>query len=308
MILDKVSLDYSAVLIGGQCAGRVSLKVPFSAADLTITLACDQPFLATLNTTTVTIPKGAVVSNDFIVSSTGVVPASPSFKVTILATLASAMVSTMLEFDPPAIAQFTLSPSTVNAGQSTTGTIVLATTCPADLSISLLSYSSFATIPVTPVTIQKNTLQIQFTIDTPTSSISFANMQVPILASCGKVNATAILIVQPTVVAGIVKSITLFPASVRPGGTTTATVTLQNAVNVATNVGLTSFALNSTVFSGPSPLIAQMPSHLPMGPGQAHGQFTITVQNISAGVTQRTAVIMAVAGGGQAFAHLVVTT
>ncbi len=306
-LLDKVSLDYSAVLIGGSCQGRVSLKHPFAGADIVVSLSIDQPALAMLSLATVTIAKGNLTSGDFTVSSTGSAPTSGNFSVTITALAGSASVSTRLRFDPPAIAQFTLSPSTVTAGQSTTGTIVLASRCPADLEMNLFSYSSFVSIPTTPILIPKNTIQVSITINTPAVNIPFGTIQAPILASCGSANATAILTVQPSVVAGVVASLSLFPSSVVAGGSSTGTVTLEAAVNVPTVVGLASFDLNGTIFSGPSTLIANMPTQITIDALKTQGQFSITTKAIPPAATHRTAVIMAVAVK-QVYAHLVLTT
>jgi hypothetical protein len=50
-----------------------------------------------------------------------------------------------------------------------------------------------------------------------------------------------------------------------------------------------------------------MPSQITIGPQQTTGTFTITTRVISPQVTQRTAVIMAVAVT-QVYVHLVITT
>jgi hypothetical protein len=288
-LLDKVMLDYSAVLLGTSVAGRVSLKAPFVGADLPISITVDQPSFAKVTPGTVTIPKGSLTSADFTVSFIGSAP-PPNFTVTVSATVSGKTVSTTLQYNPPSIATFTFSPSTVTAGQSSTGTIVLTSQCPVDLTVNLLSYSGFVTIPITAVPIPKNTLQITFTINTPASGAPFA-----------------ILTVQPSVVAGTVLSLTLFPSSVQPGGHSTGTVTLEAAVSTPTVVGLASFPLGGSVFGGSSPLIASMPSQITIAPQQTSGSFQITTKVISAQVTQRTAVIMAVAVT-QVYAHLVITT
>lgn len=305
-LLDKVSLDYSAILIGGSVNGRVSLKAPFAGANLAVSITVDQPTFVSITPSTVTIPKGSVTSGDFTVTFTGSTAPPPNFKVTVSALLSGKTVSTTLQFNPPAFAQFTFSPSTVTAGQSTTGTLVLAAQCPVELEVNLLSYSGLATIPMTPVPIPKNTLQITFTVNTPATAAPFATAQIPILASCGSVYATAVLTVQPSVVAGTIKSLTLFPASVAPGGRSTGTVTLAAAVSTPTVVGLASFALNGTVFGGASPLIASMPSQITLQPQQTSATFTIVTKIISPQVTQRTAVIMA-AAVTQVYAHLTIT-
>ena len=293
LLLDKVTLDYSSILVGGSCHGTVSLKAAFAGADITVSLASSQPTLATVPAT-VTIPKGAL-SATFTFASTGAAPPSGGFAVQVTATVGGRSVSTSILLEPPGIAQFSLSPQTVTAGQSSTATLVLASPYVADLTVNLFSYSSYAVVQAA-VTIPKNTTTITFSVSTPPQNFAFVPIQAVIQASYANLSATVTLTIQPSVIAGIVQSISLSPASVTAGGTCTATVTLTSAVNVATDVGLTSHAPPpATIFSGASPLIASMPSKITIPAGQTQQPFTIKTVAISPQATQRTAVIVAIA-------------
>jgi len=294
LLLDNVTLDYSTMAIGGTCHGKVMLKASFPTKDIAIALTCSQPALATIQPASVTITKGTVAA-DFLVVSTGAAPISGGYTVTISAMVGEATVTAPLIIEPPGIAQFTLSPTSVIAGQSSTGTITLAALCPAGFDINLFSYTSYATVQGV-VHVPPNTKTITFPVNTPALNYTFVAFQATIQASYAKISATATLTVNPSVVAGIAKSIALFPSSVASGGSVTATVTLWNAVNVATDVGLTSHdPPPATIYSGPSALINNMPNSIMIPAGQTQGKFTITTKTISSQVTKRTAVIVAIA-------------
>src|SRR5207247_2257496 len=101
----------------------------------------------------------------------------------------------------------------------------------------------FATVPTT-VTIPQGATSTDFTITTPAIQIPFSTPRASILAiyrssaSHPGTSATATLTVQPTVVAGIIKSLTLNPLTVTGGHTSRGTVTLEQAVRTPTLVGL----------------------------------------------------------------------
>jgi hypothetical protein len=291
-LLDKVSFGYSSIQVGGTSPGTVSLKLPFPGADTIVTLTTSQPAAATVPAT-ITIPKGATSAN-FTLTSTGAAP-TQGYAVQVIATVGDRSISNSLLLLPPVITQFILNPQTVTAGQSSTATLILSAPYAADLIVNLFSYSTFADVPAT-VTIPKNSTSVNFTVTTPALNYAFATAAVQLEASYANITANATLTVQSLVVAGIAKSITLFPDPVTSGGTTTATVTLAGAVNVPTNVSLTSQAPPpATIFTGPSPLITTMPSIITIPAGQTQGKFTIKTKSITAQATLRKATIVAIA-------------
>jgi hypothetical protein len=292
-LLDKLTLDYSSITSGSSCNGTVSLKTAFPGADVSVALACTQPAVVTVPAS-VTIPKGTTVSPPFIVASTGVAVPAGKYAVGISATIADATVGATILIEPPGIAQFTISPTDVTAGQSATATIVLKAAYSGPLSINLFTSSSFADVPPT-VTINAGVTTVQFQVTTPALNYAFPTQAVQIQASYANITASASLTVEPSVLAGIVQSIMLLPSTVPNGGQTTATVTLVSSLKFPTTVNLLSHAPLSTVFSGPSPLIASMPSTLTIPGGQTSGTFVIHVNFTPSSVTQRTAVIQAIA-------------
>ena len=110
-------------------------------------------------------------------------------------------------------------------------------------------------------------------------------------------SASATLSVQSSVVAGILKTLTLFPGTVTAGSQSGGTVTLIQAVPVATVVGLA--ALEPLSGGGRLPLagnastIASVPPSITIPAGQTSGHFTITTNvNVTPG-TKRNVTIMA---------------
>src|SRR5262249_46646526 len=66
-LLDKLSLDYSAISSGGSCSGTVSLKTAFPGADISVALTSSEPAAVTVPAA-VTIPKGSTLSQPFKVT------------------------------------------------------------------------------------------------------------------------------------------------------------------------------------------------------------------------------------------------
>jgi hypothetical protein len=48
LLLEKLSLDYSAITVGASCNGTVSLKTAFPGADVSVALSSSQPTIATV--------------------------------------------------------------------------------------------------------------------------------------------------------------------------------------------------------------------------------------------------------------------
>ena len=260
-LLDKVSLGYSSIQVGGTCPGSVSLKLPFPAADTIVSLTTSQPTVATVPPPSQSL-KGATSAN-FTLTSTGVAP-SQGYAVQADSSkpVGDRSISNSLLLEPPNIAQFILNPQTVTAGQNSTATLILSATYSADLVVNLFSYSSFADVPAT-VTIPKNTTSVNFTVTTPALNYAFTTAAVQIEASYANITASATLTVQSSVVAGIAKSITPLsqPRHLRRhyDGHSDPRCRCQRS-NQRFNVSLTSQAPPpATIFSGPSPLISTMP-------------------------------------------------
>jgi hypothetical protein len=235
------------------------------------------------------------LSANFAITTHNVPLLGSQLAVGITATLGDTSKTATLNLRLPRISSFTLAPTTVIAGQSSTATITIESLYAADIVVNLLCATGFATVAPS-VTIPKNTTIVTFPVNTPPSAITFPPAKADIQASYADVVADAILTVQPSVVAGIAMSVVLTPASVTSGGTTSGTVTLAGAVGTPTNVGLTSRPPGAATLGTTSPLVASItPSTVTIPAGATQGHFQVKTNVISAQATQRTAVIEAVA-------------
>src|SRR5207245_385785 len=124
---------------------------------------------------------------------------------------------------------------------------------------------------------------------------AFKPASVIIYASYGGATVTATLIVTPSVVAGVLKSITLNPSRVTGGSTSLGTVTLEGKVPIPTVVGL------AAVESGAGPIrphgqasaIVTVPPSVPIPPNETQATFTIRTAEIAEPGVRRTATIVA---------------
>ncbi|HXS14230.1 MAG TPA: hypothetical protein VN734_16135 [Acidobacteriaceae bacterium] len=299
LLLGSLSLSVPKVTMGSGLTGTVHLKTAFPDRDLIVTLASTQPNYVTVPAS-VTILKNNASAN-FAITTHALAITSNKLVAAITATLGETPVSALLALGAPRILSFAVSPNPVTAGQTATATITTQSPYPLPITVALKSYDTgFATVPAS-VTIPANTTTVSFTVTAVASAIPFAPAKVDINASYADVSADCNVTVNPSVVAGTVKSLTLSPNPVTSGGTTHGTVTLLAAVTTPTNVGLMSGLL-----SQPSPIIANMPASITINPGLTQGSFPITVKPLTSQATMRTARITAVAVS-QAFATLTVS-
>jgi hypothetical protein len=291
LLLDSVSLSLPGVTVGGSVTGTVHLKIAFDR-DIVVSLSANPASFVTMPGT-VTVPKGSLMAK-FTIATHNVSLGGNTLGVGITATLGGVSKSVTLNLRLPRIKTFTLSPTTVTAGQSSTATITLESAYAADILVNLLSVTGFATVQPN-FTFPKNTITATFPVNTPASVLSFPAAKADIQASYADVTADAMLTVLPSVVNGIVGSVVLSPASVSSGGTASGTVTLMSAVGTATNVGITSVAPGG-MLGTTSPLVSSItPTTVTIAPGATTGHFQVKTKSIAAGATQRTAIIEAIA-------------
>jgi hypothetical protein len=108
------------------------------------------------------------------------------------------------------------------------------------------------------------------------------------------------------VIAGIVKSLTLNPATVTDGWNSYGTVTLEQAVPTATVVGLAALDPGvNPMLPGSGSNAVSIPSQITIDPGHTQKQFTIQTSGHGVPPHQQISVkIMAAAGAMQVFATL----
>ena len=290
LLLGSISLSVPKVTMGSGLTGTVHLKTAFPDRDLIVTLASTQPNYVTVPPS-VTIFKNNASAN-FAITTHALAITSNKLVVAITATLGETPVSALLALGAPRILSFAVSPNPVTAGQTATATITTESPYPLPITVALKSYDAgFATVPAS-VTIPANTTTVNFTVTAVASAIPFVPAKVDINASYADVSADCNFTVNPSVVAGTIKSLTLSPNPVTSGGTTHGTVTLLAAVTTPTNVGLASQAIGGTI-NQPSAIIANMPASVTINPGLTQGSFSITVKPLTSQATIRTARITA---------------
>jgi hypothetical protein len=200
-------------------------------------------------------------------------------------------------FPLPQLANMTISPDAVYAGDPANATVSLNAPHPglalkADLTCGSPGYATLPSPPV--VVIGQNQTSADFVITTPAKTIPFSPAKAFVYATCAGVTVGAMLTILPTVNSGILKSVTLNPAVVTSGQTSQGAVTLEAAMAEDTIVGLA-----ATETGGPYPRpgdvssVAQVSNpSVTVRAGHTTANFTVETSAV-APHARRTAVILA---------------
>ena len=169
----------------------------------------------------------------------------------------------------PVLYSVTLSPTSVNGGSSTTGTVTLSGAAPSGgVTVNLSSNSTSATVP-SSVTVAAGATSATFTANT--SAVS-ATTPVTISASYAGVTMAASLTVMPSTSSPTLTSVALTPSSVTGGSPATGTVTLSGAApSGGVTVNLSSNSTSATV-----------PSSVTVAAGATSATFTANTSAVSA--------------------------
>jgi hypothetical protein len=245
-------------------------------AEVNISLTSDDPALVQVPPT-VTVPIGKT-STPITINSTAIPIPFPARTVNVHASYAGRTLTVGVEVVPPRVVAVSLAPDTVTAGGTSTGKVVLdRPSLLGNVVVELVSGApGFATVP-SQVTIPQNQGSATFPITTPTIQIPFNPAHATIVATYGDSSAQAVLTVNPSVIAGIIDRLTLFPNVVTAGIPSQGTVTLVAAVPSNTLVGLAASDLPGP--GGPPPggsTVASVPNSITIPAGQTTGSFTIT--------------------------------
>jgi len=263
-------------------------------AEVHIRLSSDNPALVKVDPL-VTVSAG-YASTSFKVSAAAIpIPFTPK-SVKVHATYAGQTRTISVEVVPPKVASITLSPDTVVCGHNSIGTVILdRPSLLGDVVVDLVCGApGFATVPA-QVTILQNQPSAQFVITTKNILIPFVPAHAVIVASYAGSSASATLTVNPKVIAGIIDSLTLFPAAVTGGNSSTGIVTLVAAVPTPTLVGLAAQEFGPGPGGGGSSFVASVPSSITIAAGQTTGIFSISTTQLSAPINLRMAMIIAAA-------------
>jgi hypothetical protein len=227
---------------------------------------------------TVTIPQGSL-STSVKVSAVAISgPFNPKF-VTVTGSYAGATLQMVAEVVAPAIASITLSPSSVVAGTNAVGTVTLdRPSVLGDVAVDLFSDTGYATVPA-QVHVPQNADSATFLVTVPKVVFPFPTVQTLIHGSYSGTSANATLTINPSVVVGIISSLTLFPTTVSGGVTSTGTVTLLSPVATDTHVALSAISAGLALPQSSSPDSAQVPASVTIYAGKTLATFPVTTKS-----------------------------
>lgn len=224
-VLDSLSFVPNRVAGGGTSTGTVTLdgNAPSTGATITLTAITNAGFISSMTPNPVVIPAGQRSATFTVVTT--LVP-SNTFSV-VRATYASGNKDATLLIDNISLTSFTLNPTAVAGGASTTGTVVLNQPAPpGGAFVTLTTTSANVILPtdedlVTPdvqVLVAANNTARSFQIGTRASILGEV---APISASRGGVPITRNLTINP-----VTFTMTITPNSVLGGNGATLRVTL----------------------------------------------------------------------------------
>lgn len=200
-------------------------------------------------------------------------------------------------FPLPKPAALTFDHSTVVAGGSVNATLSFDAVIPgAALTVSVSSEDDPAFVIVPKIVqILPGTQSTNFVVSTPASPIAFKAATVTVSARFLDTTVSARLIIEPSVTVGVVKGLTLNPATVVGGHSSQGTVTLESPVGTNTIVGLAALETGSAPgpHSGHESAIASVPPSVTVPANQASATFTVKTTDVVLPAVTRTATIVA---------------
>ena len=236
-VLLSLTISPSTIAGAGSAMGTLTLSGIAPAAGITVTLSSSSPSASVV--TTVVVPSGQASANFTIIAHQ--VSAITSAKIS--ATANSVTKSATLTLNPIQLISLVLSPSTLNGGSSSSGTLSLnGPAGQGGVVVHLKSSLSGVTVPAT-ATIAAGQSSVTFAVKT----VGVSTQKVAtITGTLGSVTESATLTVNPPVLS----SITLSPSTVTGSQSSVGTVTLSGvAPSTGMVVKLTSSSSNATVLA-----------------------------------------------------------
>ena len=257
--LSALSLNPTSVVGGTNSTGTVTLTGPAPTGGASVALQSSNTTVATVPVT-VTVSAGSTSAN-FVVTTYAV---ASNNSVTITGTLGASRTAT-LTVNAPTLSSLTLSPTSVTAGNTATGTATLNGAAPAGgAQVTVQSSNTAAAQVPTSVTIAADSASATFTITTTPIT---ANASVTISGTYG-VTKTATLTVNAVTLSSISRS----PTAVVGGSNSTGTVTL----NRAAPTGGAKVTIQSS-----NTAAAQVPASVTIAAGTTSTSFTITTSGVA---------------------------
>jgi hypothetical protein len=260
--LASVTVDPATVLGANPSTGTVTLDLPAPVGGASVALSTSDP--AAQVPATVTVEAGQTTGTFPVTTS----PVAADTQVTISAIYnAVTQTTTLTVMAPPAaLTAVSVDPAAVLGGNPSTGTVTLD--LPAPVGGAVVALSSSDPAAQVPATVTVETGQTSATFPVTTSPVA-ADTQVTISALYNAITQTATLTVTAPVAA--LASVTVDPAAVLGGSSSTGTVTLDLPVPVGGAV----VALSS---SNPA---AQVPATVTVDAGQTTATFPVTTSSVT---------------------------
>jgi hypothetical protein len=262
--LSSLSLNPTSVMGGNSSTGTVTLSGAAPSGGAQVTLSSSNTTAANVPSS-VTVAAGAT-SASFTVSTSAV---AASTTVTISASYRSATRSASLTVmpappPPPTLSSLSLNPTSVTGGNSSTGTVTLSGSAPAGGAQVTLSSSNTAAARVpSSVTVAAGATSATFTVSTSAVATSTA---VTIFATYSGATRSVSLTVTPAPPPPpTLASLTLNPASVFGGQSSTGTVTLTGPAPAG----------GAQVFLSSDNGAASVPSSVTVPAGATSATFTV---------------------------------
>jgi hypothetical protein len=239
--VSSVAVNPTSVVGGNSLTGTVTLNGPAPTGGTTVSLSSNSG--AAQVPTSVTVLAGATTAN-FTVTTSGVAS-------TTTATITAGGTQTAaLTINPAALSNVTLNPTSVTGGTAATGTVTLTGQAPTGGTVVTLSSSlGSATVPAS-TTVLAGASTANFTV---TTTAVAATATPTITATLSGVQKTAGLTINPPAIS----SVSMNPASVNGGTSSTGTVTLNGPAptgNIVVTLSGNSTAANTpasvTVLAG----------------------------------------------------------
>jgi hypothetical protein len=223
--LSSLSLNPTSVMGGNSSTGTLTLSGPAPAGGAQVTLSSSDTAAARVPAS-VTVAAGAT-SATFTVSTSAV---AASTTVTISAAYSGVIKSASLTVTPappapPTLSSLTLSPSSVTGGNSSTGTITLSGPAPTGgAQVTLSSNNTAAARVPASVTVAAGATSASFTVST--SAVSTSTAVIVSATYSGATRSASLTVTPAPPPPPTLATLTLNPANVFGGQSSTGTVTL----------------------------------------------------------------------------------
>ncbi|MDR3687786.1 MAG: PQQ-binding-like beta-propeller repeat protein [Fimbriimonas sp.] len=276
----SVTLSPSTIEGAMKSTGTVTLTGPAPSPGIDVVLTSDN---AAATVPVSVLAAGGATTVPFTATGS---PVSVTTKATITAKIGSSSQSAVLTIAPPIIVGLSFSPSVVEGTQGSTGTITLSSPAANGGFVIKLTSSDSHAVPPSSVTVPSGASQATFTVST--SSVTSLTIAYITAAAYGSTIQTSLGLVPVKV-----SSLSLNPASVEGGVSSTGTLTLDNPAPAG---GITaSLWTNSRA--------ATAPASITIPAGSTTGTFSVTTTPVSSTI----GVVIQATYGGSVSATLTIT-